>query len=168
MKTLKIHHYIFYSLLALSVISSLSGCGFQLKQSPPLPASFGPVSIQEVGKFSSFYKAVRDALRQSSINIVEDTKARHTLIIRTSRERKVLAVNTEGKVSEYELIQRVNYSVISSSGTTLITPTRLSRSTYYTVSNTEILGDATQEIDIYQRLEQQLVDQMFKQISVAL
>ena len=168
MKKLNFHHYIFYALLTLSLAGSLASCGFQLKQSSPLPASFGPVSIQGVGKFSSFYKTVRNALRQSSIIIVEASAANHTLDISPVRERKVLSVNAAGKVSEYELISRLKYRVTSSGGSALIEPTTLSRSSYYTVSTNEILGDSTEENDVYQRLEEQLVNQMFDQISAAL
>lgn len=168
MKRLIIHHYILYTLLLLFVSGSLASCGFQLKQRTALPASFGPVSIQGIGKYSSFYRTVRSALRQSSISIVESTAASHSIHITPSRDRKVLSVNTAGKVSEYELIQRLNYRVTSASGTTLIEPTTLSRSSYYTVSSTEILGDSTEENDVYQRLEDDLVNQMFDQISAAL
>jgi LPS-assembly lipoprotein len=163
MKTLKIHYYILYSLLALS----LASCGFQLKQSSSLPVSFGPVSIHGIGKFSPFYRTVRNALRQSSINIVDGTSANHSIHISPSRERKVLSVNTAGKVSEYELIQHLNYRVTRPDGSMLIEPTKLSRSSYYTASRTEVLGNATEEVDIYIRLEEQLVNQMFEQISVA-
>jgi len=168
MKRHKFHHYIFYALLALMLTSLLAGCGFQLKQRSALPASFGPVSIQGVSTFSSLYRALRSALRQSSINIVEDTAASHSIHIKPSRERKVLSVNAAGKVSEYELIQRLNYHVTSSSGTMLIDSTRLSRSSYYTVSSTEVLGDSTEENEVYKRLEEDLINQMFDQISAAL
>ena len=168
MKLLKIRQYIFYSLLTLFLTSSLASCGFQLKQSAALPASFGPVSVEGISKFSSFYKTVRNALRQSSIKIVDSTAASHQLQIQPSRQRKVLSVNSAGKVSEYELIQRVKFQVTSAQGTTLIAPTTLSRSTFYTTSNTEVLGDINEESDIYQRLEEQLVDQVFNRISAAL
>ena len=168
MKRHKFHHYLFYALLAFSLTSSLASCGFQLKQRTSLPASFGPVSIQGVSTFSPFYRAVRSALRQSSINIVEDTAASHFIHISPSRERKVLSVNTAGKVSEYELIQRLNYRVTSSNGTTLIAPTRLARSSYYTVSSTEVLGDSLEENEVYKRLAEDLINQMFDQISAAL
>ncbi len=164
MKTLKIHHFIIYTLLALL----LSSCGFQLKQSSTLPAAFGPVSISGVGKFSSFYRTVRNALRQSSINIVqESTAANHSIYLSPSRERKVLSVNAAGKVSEYELIQRLTYSVTAADRSTLIEPVTLSRSSYYTVSADQVLGDTTEENEVYQRLEEQLINQMFDQISVA-
>ena len=163
MKTLNIHYFILCSMLVLS----LASCGFQLKQSTSLPASFGPVSIQGISKFNPFYRTVRNALRQSSVNIVESTAASHTIHISSSRERKVLSVNTAGKVSEYELIQRLKYRVTRADGSTLTSPTTLSRSSYYTASTTEVLGNATEEVDIYKRLEEQLVNQMLDQIVVA-
>jgi LPS-assembly lipoprotein len=163
MKSSTLRHFILFALLAVS----LAGCGFQLKQSSTLPASFGPVSIDGISKFSTFYKTVRNTLRQSSIKIVEAGESNHTIHITPSRERKVLSVNTRGKVSEYELIQRVTYRV-TSTGSTLVAPTTLSRTTFYTVSNSEVLSDTTEEEDIYDRLEQQLVNQMFDQISAAL
>ena len=168
MKRFKIHQFIFYALLALLLSSTLASCGFQLKQSANLPSSFGPVSIKGIGRFSSIYRTVRSVLRQSSIDIIDETAANHTIHIKPSRDRKVLAVNSAGKVSEYELIQRLDYRVTSSSGHTVITPVTLSRSSYYTVSGTEILGDSAEEDDVYSRLEEQLINQMLEQISASL
>jgi len=50
----------------------------------------------------------------------------------------------------------------------VITPVTLSRSSYYTVSGTEILGDSAEEDDVYSRLEEQLINQMLEQISASL
>jgi LPS-assembly lipoprotein len=163
MKTHNIHHFPFYLLLVIS----LASCGFQLKQSASLPTSFGPVSVDGISKFSSFYKSLRNALRQSSINIVDQAAASHSIKLNPSREKKVLSVDAGGKVSEYELILRLTYQV-SSDGDTVKTHSRtISTSTFYSVSNTEVLGDSKVEEDIFKRLEERLVDQMIKQISTS-
>ena len=153
-------------LLALTLLASISSCGFQLRQAASLPASFGPVSIQGVGKLSGFYKSMRNALRQNSINIVQDGSANHTIVINNyRRDRKVLSVGADGKVSEYELISTASYQLLDSSGQVLYPAESFSVSRYYTVSSNETLSDDLEEADIYERMEQSLVDQIFRHIT---
>lgn len=159
-------HRKFLLLLLLSII--LAGCGFQLRQSATLPASFGPVKISGIDQYSTVYRSLRNALSQSSIRIVSDSSAQHEITINPSQERKVLSVNAAGKVSEYELIQRIRYQVSGSDGKTVVPSTNLTFSTYYRVSGSEILGDDREEADLFQRLEERLINQMLDQISAAL
>lgn len=153
------------SLIILIFTALLSACGFQLKQSASLPASFGPVSVEGLDRYSSIYRTLRNALKQSDIEISEDSTANHRLLVTASRERKVLAVTAAGKASEYELIQSLVYRVVTANGEDLIETRTLSSSAYYTTSTSEVLNDTKQETDIFQRLEQRLIDQMFNQIS---
>ena len=153
-------------LITSLLIFSLVSCGFQLRQAASLPASFGPVSIQGVGKLSNFYKSIRNALKQSSIDIVEDGSANNIIAIKNyNRDRKVLSVGSDGKVSEYELISTASYQVIDNTGQALYPAETFSVSRYYTVSSNATLSDDLEEADIYERMEQSLVNQIFRHIT---
>jgi LPS-assembly lipoprotein len=164
--TNKISYQFILLLLTSSLVLSTVSCGFKLRQAASLPANFGPVQIQGIGKLSAFYKSVRNALRQNSIDITDDGSANHTIVISNyRRDRKVLSVGADGKVSEYELISSASYQVLDSSGQSLYPSENFSVSRYYTVSTNETLSDDLEEADLYERMEQSLVNQIFRHIA---
>ena len=144
----------------------LAGCGFQLKMSAQLPASFGPVSIEGIGSGSTLYRSIKNILRGSDIRIVEAAEANNRIIVRqTKNDRKTLSVDANGKVSEYELIRGIDFSVIDNSGNTTIENQSLIVSRYYTVNNDQALSDDIEEADIRRLMDEELADRMFRYIS---
>lgn len=152
---------------AVLVLVSLviSGCGFQLKQSAAIPASFGPASISGTDKHSTLYKAIKNVLKQSGISLTE-TAARHKIIInQVTNDRRVLSVRTTGKASEYDLTKTLIFSVIDSLGNIIIDAHKLTTNRSYTVTNTDVLGSGLEEDDLKIRMERDLVDRMFRVIA---
>lgn len=157
----------FYLGLLLLLSITLASCGFHLKQSAAIPTGFGPVSIAGISEYSSLYKIIRNALRQSDIQIVNDDTANHTVVISNLKnERHVLSVNSAGKVSEYELIKTLTFRVLDRNGRDITDPQTISTNRAYSVSsNTETVGESLEEADIYLSMEEALVDRMFRYIS---
>jgi LPS-assembly lipoprotein len=157
----------FFQIMAILLsLAMLAGCGFQLKQSVPLPADFGPVSIEGVNTFSSLYKAIQTQLRQSSIDVVSDGTASHRIVIKNFKnERRVLSVGPSGKVSEYELIMTLTFMLLDGNNNTVTEPQTISTNRSYTVTPNDLLGKNLEEEDIVLRMEQSLVDRMFRYLS---
>ena len=155
------------SVLLILFIASLTGCGFQLKQSAAIPASFGPVSISGIAPYSSLFKSMRNAMRQSSVEVIsESDSANHKILIKNARsDRRVLSVDSDGKAAEYELTQSLTFSVTDSSNNVLIEPQKLSVNYFYTSSRNDVLSDNTEEDDLKLRMENNLVDRMLRIIS---
>lgn len=145
---------------------SLAGCGFQLKQSADLPASFGPVAITGLSPYSNLYRMIRNKLRQSAIEIVtEKSAANHTIAInKIKNERRVLSVASSGKVAEYDLVKVLSFSAFNSAGSQIIDTQTLSVNRFYTVSGSDALEDDREEADIKRQMQAELVDRMFRQI----
>ena len=155
-------HFLVFFLLSLS----LAGCGFHLKENAAIPASFGPVNIKGISSYSSLYRIVRNALRQSSIQIVEDDTAAHSLVIRIAKdERRVLSVDETGKVSEYELIKTLAFRVLDRNGNEVIEEQQISLNTSYSVSSDDTLAKNLEEEDVRRRMDEYLVDRMFRYIA---
>ena len=165
----KYFYFVIFFILSLALNLGLTGCGFQLKESAAIPAGFGPVKVQGISDYSSLYKSVRNTLRQSSIQIAEDETASHTLVIQqVNNERRVLSVNSAGKVAEYELIKTLAFRVLDANGNEVIEEQRISSNQSYSVSSTDTLANNLEEEDISQRMEASLVDRMFRFIAVRL
>ena len=163
----KKHFYpVILLILTLALNLGLTGCGFQLKESAAIPPGFGPVKVQGVNEYSSLYKAVKNTLRQSSIQIAADETARHTLLIQqVNNERRVLSVDSAGKVAEYELIKTLAFRVLDSNGNEVVEEQRISSNQSYSVSSTDTLANNLEEEDIIRRMEASLVERMFRFIA---
>lgn len=163
----KTQHFLLLKLVVLLIVSLLiSSCGFQLKQSAAIPAYFGPASIEGVSRHSSLFKAIKTALKQSDITLTDSTTANHRIVIgHTGSDRRVLSVNTTGKVSEYELTKTLTFSVSDKTGNEFIEEYKLSANRSYTVTSTDALGSGLEEDDLHIRMERDLVDRMFRYIA---
>lgn len=157
----------FYLVFLLLLSATLASCGFHLKQSPAIPANFGPVNISGISEYSSLYKIIRNALRQSDIEIVNDDSANYTIAISNLKnERHVLSVDNAGKVAEYELIKTLTFRTLDRDGSEVTDPQTISTNRAYSVSsNSETVGESLEEADVYLRMEEALVDRMFRYIS---
>lgn len=152
------------SIVTLALL--LSACGFQLRQSAPMPASFGPVAISGTDEFSTFHQVIRRNLRQLDIPLAsQGSSANHRIKVRLKSKRRVLSVGGSGKVSEYELTKTLNFNVLDAAGNEVIESQTLSASKAYTVDRNDVLGDTIEEDDVKLRLEEDLVDRMFRFIS---
>ncbi len=158
----KIH----YLLISLLLIASLASCGFQLRESVAIPEDFGPVKIQGISEFSTIYKAVRNALRQSSIEITQDDSANHILVInRVRNERRVLSVDSSGKVAENELIKSFTFQLLDRDGNSVTEPQTISTNRSYAVPETAGLGTALEDQEISRSMEESLVERMLRYLA---
>jgi len=157
-------HLIFSLLLSLVVIA---GCGFHLKESAQLPASFGPVSVEGVSNSSDLYRSIRNILKGSGIKIVDPDSANNRISVRITRnDRKVLSVDTGGKVSEYELLREIRFSVRNAAGTDIIEEQTISVTRYYDVNDSDAaLNDSLEEADLRRIMDEELADRMFRYIA---
>ena len=139
----KYFHLGFWLLLSLT----LASCGFHLKQTAAIPAGFGPVSVSGISEHSSLYKSIRNTLRQSDISITGTDSANHTIAVSNVRhERRVLSVDSAGKVAEYELIKSLTYRVLDRSGSEITEPQSISTNSSYSVSsNNDAIGESLEE-----------------------
>ena len=161
--SIRIINYLLISLL----LASLASCGFQLRESVAIPENFGPVKITGISEFSTMYKAVRNALRQSSIEITHDNStANHILVInRVRNERRVLSVDSSGKVAENELIKSIHFQLLDRDGNSVTEPQTISTNRSYAVPESAGLGTALEDQEISRSMEESLVERMLRYLA---
>ena len=90
----------------------LSGCGWHLQGSYPLPRSLAAVHIDAVDTQSEFYIAMRKALLDAGTRIDDsDGSAAVLHILTDSTKENILTVSALNVPTEYELSYTVRYSV---------------------------------------------------------
>lgn len=93
-----------YCLALLSSVLLLSACGWQLRGQVNLPAALRILAIENQGVENITENYVKQALLSNGVTLSED--ASYTLVLLSENNtRRVLAVTSNAKASEYELKQ---------------------------------------------------------------
>ena len=88
-------------------IISLIACGFQLRGG--IEANFDSISIN--GGSAGFVKQLKKRLRQSSIAVLPTDGEVKLEIVDDLLNKRILSLNSDGRISEYELNYKVSYRV---------------------------------------------------------
>ena len=146
-------------LLAVFMVSALSGCGFHLRGSDALPAEMSVTYIQSGDPYGTLVDDFADALRARGIQVTEE-RATATAVLRTIKNkvgRKVLSVNTSGKVLEYQLSQTVRFSVATAENLPVVEPQTVTLTRAYLYSSTDVLGSERERVAVRNTLQKNLV-----------
>jgi LPS-assembly lipoprotein len=101
---------------SLIIASVISGCGFHLQGSEPLPSSLAVARIDTSDTQSDFYFGLRKALSAAGTRIDDDSHDNSTAVIHIitdSAAERILSVSTLNVPTEYELTYVLKFSVTS-------------------------------------------------------
>ncbi|MCU0768871.1 MAG: LPS assembly lipoprotein LptE [Burkholderiaceae bacterium] len=151
-------------LLAL-VAAPLAGCGFKLRGTQTLPVE----TIYLALPVNSAIGAEMSRLLRSSTNarIVSDRKEAQAIfeLLGESREREVVAINAQGRATEYQLRLRIRFRVLDRDALELIAPTDLLARRDITFNESDLLAKESEEGLLYRDMQSDLVRQMVNRLS---
>ena len=106
MKTLK-------QLTCLIGLLILSGCGFELQNTGNLNEKIDSVYIQTIDPYSSFFRSIKDALRNNGVMISDKRdEASYVLVIKEDiSSDRILSISAKNTPMEYELAYQVVWSL---------------------------------------------------------
>lgn len=138
---------LFIAVLVVSILALLQGCGFHLRGAAELPPSISPIYIQGVGKHDPLLKGFRQVFNGADIQVTaEQSQASAILnITKQKQNRRVLSVDSRGKVVEYEIHQALEFELLDAGGTLLMESQSVGSQRAYENSETEILGKNQEE-----------------------
>ena len=146
--------------------SLLAGCGFALRQLPPLP--FERIAVSGLAERSPLGQALRAQLAQSAQLVATPGQAQVVLQVLTDqREKSVVASTAAGQVREFQLRMRLAFRLLSPDGRELIPPTELMLSRDMSYSESFALGKAQEEADLYTAMQTDLVQQLLRRLARA-
>lgn len=150
--------------LTLGVLP-LAACGFRLRGSQELPVE----TIYLALPVNSAIGAEMARLLRSSTNakvVVErkDAQAIFELMGET-REREVLAINAQGRATEYQLRLHIRFRVLDRNASELIEPTDLIARRDITFNESDLLAKESEEGLLYRDMQSDLVRQMVSRMA---
>ncbi|MBI1194815.1 MAG: hypothetical protein GC138_03080 [Gammaproteobacteria bacterium] len=146
----------------------LSGCGFHLRGSQLGVQSLPPLYIK--GEDLKGVDVIYRVMRQAGVSVVgrgeEGALVLH--LISEKRERRVLSVNTAGKVQEYELHYEVVFAVEDKDGKVLMPEQRISLIRDFDYSGDDVLAKESEAEDLYRAMLEEAAGQIIMRMNAQL
>ncbi len=152
------------ALAALGGAALLPGCGFALRQTPPLP--FQRIALTGFSARSPLAAELRDRLAGDAQ--VVDTPGQAEVLLQAiadKRERSVVASTAAGQVRELQLRVRLEFQLTSPGGRVLIPPTELLLSRDMSYSESVALAKAQEEAELVAAMQADIVQQVLRRLA---
>ena len=153
------------TLLIALAAATLPACGFRLRGEQTLPVE----TIYLALPVNSIIGAEMSRLLRAATNarVVDDRKQAQAVfeLLGETRERDVLAINAQGRATEYQLRLRVRFRVVDPNGDELIAPTDLVARRDITFNESDLLAKESEEVLLYRDMQSDLVRQMVNRLS---
>jgi LPS-assembly lipoprotein len=145
---------------------AFSACGFQLRGDNSLP--FTTLYIG-AGAGSQLQTDMKRAVNQSSVTHVTDKPADAEAQLQLTSEQKekiIIALNSAGRVREFQLRYTVKYQLIDAAKKELIAPSELVLSRTVSYSEAQVLAKEQEETLLYRDMQQDAAQQILRRISL--
>ena len=148
--------------LILLFALSLTGCGFQLRGNAALP--FKSVFI-EGGQdiVVDLERAIRPTATKVTTRAQDAQVVLH--ILGESREKRILSLDSAGRVSEFTLLYRVNFKVSDKQGRELLGPQQIELRRDITYNDSQTLAKESEEGLLYRDMQTDAVQQIIRRMS---
>jgi LPS-assembly lipoprotein len=144
----------------------LSGCGFHLEGSVPLPQAIRRPYIQAPDQQSDFMQSLRREMLISGARPV-DLPGRATAVVHILDDavtRRVLSVSAQNRPTEYQVTYTVRFSVTAGSRA-LLPPQQVSAERSYSFDESLLLAKEHEEAILRQAMGRDLADIVMRQLS---
>jgi LPS-assembly lipoprotein len=152
-------------LLAAVLAAPLAACGFKLRGAQTLPIDSIYLALpvnSPIGAEMS--RLLRAATNAKVVNERNQAQAVFELI-GENREREVLAINAQGRATEYQLRLRIRFRVLDKDGGELIQPTDLLARRDISFNESDLLAKESEEGLLYRDMQSDLVRQMVNRLA---
>ena len=147
-------------------LGALGGCGFALRQTPPLP--FGRIALVGLAERSLLGAELREQLARTVQVLAQPDPAAVVLqVLVDRRERSVVASTAAGQVRELQLRTRFEFRLLAAGGRELIPATELMLSRDMSYSESFALAKAQEEAGLYAAMQSDIVQQVLRRLARA-
>jgi len=152
--------------LALLLLATLAGCGFQLRGSATLP--FETVYVPGAsGGIALDLK--RNIQAGTNAKVVDDPKNAQAVLefSREERQKVILSLTGTGAVSEYQLRYLVSFRVHDAKGKDYVPTNTIELTRDVTFNDAQVLAKETEEQLLYRDMQSDMVQQIMRRLAAA-
>jgi outer membrane lipopolysaccharide assembly protein LptE/RlpB len=161
------HKKLYFILFFLTL--SLQSCGFHLKAPLSLHKRNTSIAVVNQSGDQRFNYFLLRHLKDLNINITSPDRAKVIINILDFRHStQTGAISSSTNTRQYQLIQELNFSVITNKGKTLVPPNWVSTNRIFSLNANQILGSDNESIKISTEMMSELASKIFKKVNAAL
>ena len=141
------------------IVIALASCGFHLRGAYRLPVQMDDTYIKSADKNSELVQVLKRTLTASNINIVE-TKQQAQAVLSVFNElqnKRVISVDTQGRVQEYELNYQVSFDVAATDSDFIIEEQTIKLQRDFLFDTEDVLGKSREEATLIKEMQQDAV-----------
>ncbi|GGC57852.1 LPS-assembly lipoprotein LptE [Marinobacter halophilus] len=148
--------------VAALAMTTLTGCGFQLRGTSPVPAALQPLAVDCPDAIPGrFCQSVREQLSLGGVELREPAQADYVLRLRNyQQDRRASAITAQAAAAEYILRHTVSMELFTADQIPLIAATELTTSETYRYDETNVLAKQREEEELRQQLGDRLAQQV--------
>lgn len=152
-------------LLGSIAASTLTGCGFALRQ--PTALHFRSITLVGFAPQSALGIALRQQLLGLSVAVLEDPRRAELVFdaLADTREKSVVASTTTGQVRELQLRVKLRFRVATPSGRLLLAADELLLTRDMSYNETAALAKAQEEALLYRAMDEDIVAQVLRRLA---
>lgn len=164
----------FRSILFLGLALTLQACGFHLRGTntavATIPISISPVYIKGLEQGHYLRTELENRLISSDIQLAkEPQEAAATLRISSlNSNRRVLAVDSRGKIVEYQLTESLTFDLIDQGGAEQLQAQSVNMTQSYINPEVQVLGALQEEQSLRHDMWRRMVDQIIRRLAAQL
>jgi LPS-assembly lipoprotein len=151
--------------LALLATAAFAGCGFQLRQTPPLPMR--SIALVGFSKTSALAVALKREIERAGVALRDNPAQAETVFdaLGDAREKSVAASTAAGQVREVQLRVRLRFRVATPSGQLLLPASDLLLTRDMSYNESVALAKQQEEALLYRAMEDDIVAQVLRRLS---
>jgi LPS-assembly lipoprotein len=151
--------------LITAAAAALSGCGFQLRQSRPLPMR--SIALVGFAPASPLAAALRLELERASVALRDNPAQAETVFdaLQDAREKTVAASTAFGQVREVQLRVLLRFRVATPAGKLLLPAAELLLTRDMSYSETAALAKQQEEALLYRAMDEDIVSQVLRRLA---
>ena len=148
----------------LAPAALLAGCGFKLRRLEGIP--FARLRL-DAPPGSAVGEVIRKSLVSGGFAQLVDTAAQAEAVLKIAPEvttKTILSLSGAGRVTEYRLLYRVNYSVFTPDGRPWVESELIELTRDYTYSDAAYLAKSAEESLLYRDMQYQAAQQILRRL----
>jgi LPS-assembly lipoprotein len=153
-------------LVGLTSGLGLVGCGFELRRAPEL--RFRTIQLTGFSPRSLLLDELRSSINATATTQVVENVAQAQVVLEAgddAREKAVVASNSAGQVTEFQLRMRFTFKLRSLAGRELIPTSNLLLTRDLSYSESAALGKEQEEAVLYRTMQTDIVAQVMRRLA---
>lgn len=170
LSTITLRWLVFGSLLVAGYALLTAGCGWRLRGSYEFPPSMARLYVEGTARFSELGNAIHNAFDGTNTRLVESVEDATAIlkILADASDRRILATDSSGRASEYEITHVVRFKLINDQGETLVPDQEVRARREYRFDPANVLATGGEVDRLQEDMLRDSVQQMLRRIHLTL